>query len=80
MSILEFQVVDSGNQIKAQTKPVPPIAIALTQDAKDFQLANNVLNQYAFSRQGAIAGFLLCAQWVQLGVLDWSLAVGMDGT
>jgi hypothetical protein len=64
LSAIEFQIVDRGNQIEAQTKPFPSIPIALTQNAKDFQLANNVLDQNPFSGQGTILSSLLLTQWV----------------
>ena len=40
---LEFQVVDSGNEIEAQLETLSPIAIPLTQDTKHLQFANHVL-------------------------------------
>ena len=43
----EFQVVDGRNQIETQPKAFSPITVALTQDPKDFQLANDVLDQNA---------------------------------
>ena len=44
-----FHIVDCSNQIKSQTKAFTTVAIAFTQNAKDFQLANNIFNQNTFS-------------------------------
>ena len=77
-SILEPYVGGGGNQIEARPKAFPPIAIPLAQNAKDFQLANDILDQDAFSSQGTIPASLFCAQRMQLGFLGRGLTVGMD--
>jgi hypothetical protein len=45
----EFHIADGSNQIKAQPETFAAISIALTQNTKDFQPADNVLNQNALS-------------------------------
>lgn len=50
MTMFEFQVVYGSDQVETKTKAFATISIAFTQNAKDFQLANNVLDQNAFLR------------------------------
>ena len=48
--MIEFQIVDSSNQVEAKAKAYAAISIAFAQNAKDFQLANDVLDQNALMR------------------------------
>jgi hypothetical protein len=48
-SKLEFHVADGSDQVETQSKAFAAISVTLTQNAKDFQPADNVLNQNAFS-------------------------------
>ena len=48
MDIAEFEIMDGGNQIEAQGKAFTPISVAFTQNAKDFQTPNDILDQNAF--------------------------------
>jgi hypothetical protein len=45
----EFQVTDGSNQVETQPKAFAAISVALTQNAKDFQPANDIFNQNTFS-------------------------------
>jgi hypothetical protein len=61
----EFHVADSSNQVEAQSKTFVSISKAFTQNARDFQSANNVLNQNKLSRQRPIASLLFLVQHMQ---------------
>ena len=57
----EFEIMDGGDQIEAQSKAFASISITLTQDAKNLQTTNDILDQNTLMRQFAVAGFLfLC--------------------
>jgi len=47
--MIEFHVVDGSNQVEAQAEAFATIPIALTQNAKDFQSADDVLDQNALT-------------------------------
>jgi len=61
-SILEFEVVDSSHEVETKAKAFASIAIALTQDTKDFQFANDVLDQDTNFGKGSIVSFLFRIQ------------------
>lgn len=44
----KFHIADGRNQIKSPAKAFTPVAVAFTQNAENFQPANNVFNQAAF--------------------------------
>jgi hypothetical protein len=73
----EFHVTDGSNQIETQSKTFAAISVALTQNAKDFQPANDVFNQNTFSCQGSIAGVLFRAQRMKFTLLGRRLTVWM---
>ncbi len=77
-SWFEFEVVDGSDQIEAQPKAFSPITVTLTQDPKDFQLADDILDQNAFPGQLAVGNLLLCAQRMKFTFLGWRLAVGVQ--
>ncbi len=58
MSGFEFEIMDGRDQIETQGKAFAAIPITLTQDAKDLQTANDVLNQNTLTRQLVVTGFL----------------------
>jgi len=44
MLCFEFHVADGSNQVETQSKTFVKIAIPFAQNAKGFQLANDILN------------------------------------
>jgi len=48
---IEFKSVDSSIEIEAQSKPFSSIAIPITQNAKHFWFANNMLTTNSFTGQ-----------------------------
>ena len=55
-------IIQSSDQRRAQHKPASPVSIPLAQNSKDFQLADNVFNHHALTRQGAISLLLRLGQ------------------
>ena len=55
---LKFKIVDRCNEIEAQFKTLAPIAIAITQDTKNLQSADDMFNENALTCQFAISRFL----------------------
>jgi len=45
--MIEFHIVDGSDQIEAKSKAFASVSIAFTQNTKDLQLANDVLDQNA---------------------------------
>ena len=77
MRTIEFHVVNGSNQVEAKPKTFATVSIAIAQNAEDFQLANDVLDQNALLRQSVIAGLLALAQRVKLGFLGRRSAIRM---
>ena len=75
--MVEFGVVDSSNQIETKAKAFTPISIALTQDTKDLQFADNVLDQNANLGKCSVIGFLFRIQWVKFCFFDRRLTVSV---
>ena len=76
--LLEFQIVDGRNQIEPKPEAFATISIAFTQDAKDFQFAQDVFNYNPLARQCSIASFLVRAQRMKFRFLGRRVAVGMN--
>ena len=74
---VKFKVVDSSNQVEAQSKSCSAIAIPLTEDPKDLQLAKNMLNHDPLSSQRTIFLLLLFGQRMIFGFLERRLAIFM---
>jgi hypothetical protein len=74
---VEFEVVNRSDQVEAQRKSRSAIAIPLTQDAKDLQLSENMLNHDPLASQRTISLFLLFGQRMIFGFLERGLAVFM---
>ena len=74
---VEFTVVNCSDQVEAQRKSCSAIAIPFMQDAKDSQLAKNMLNHDPLSSQPMISLLLLFGQRMILGFLERGLAVFM---
>ena len=74
---VEFKVVNRSDQIETDSKSRSTIAIPLTQDTKDLQLAKNMLNHDPLSSQRTISLLLLFRQRMIFGFLDRGLAIFM---
>ncbi len=77
--MLEFQVVDGRDQVKAEPKAFAAISITFTQDAKGFQLAQDIFNQNPLAGQYSLARFLFLAQRMKFCFLGRCLATGVQG-
>ena len=77
MLIVKFLVVEGGNQVKPQAKPLAPISVTLRQNAEDFQAADHMLDHEPLFRQKAVLGLLLLGERMQFALLVRQTAVGM---
>ena len=68
--MFECIVIQTGNQIDAQHKTTTAISIPLRQDAKDFQMPDDMFNHHALSRQSFIKLFLLIGQFAAFRFLE----------
>ena len=55
--MIEFHIVDGSDQIEAKSKAFTTISIAFTQNTKDLQLANDVLDQNALCDKARLLTF-----------------------
>jgi hypothetical protein len=74
---VELKVVDCRDQIEAQGKSLSAITISFTQDPKDLQLTENMLNQNSFSSEGTISLLFLFGQRMTFGFLERRLTIFM---
>ena len=77
MLVRKLIVVNGRNQVKAQPKPLAPVAVALRQNPKDFQAADDVFYHETLLRQLPVGLLFLVGERVQLAFLVRRLAVGM---
>ena len=70
--------MNSGDQVETQRKPLPRIAIPLTQDPKHLQFAKNMFNQNPFTSQAAVLLLFFLCQRMIFGFLERCLAVFME--
>ncbi len=75
---MEFQVVDRSDEIEAKAKTFTSISIAFAEDTKDFQFADDILDQNAKLGKCSIAGFLVWVQRMELRFLGRCLTVDMQ--
>lgn len=75
---MEFEVVNSRNQVETHSESLSTITIPFTQDTKYFQLTKNMFNQDPFSSQDTIFLLLSLRQSVMLGFLEGRLTVLMQ--
>ena len=73
--LVEFKVVNCGDQIEAQIKSFSAVPIPFTQDAKHFQLAKYMFNQNPSASQCPISLLLSFRQSVIFGFLERRLTV-----
>jgi hypothetical protein len=76
--MVEFKVVNCSDQVETQSKSRSAIAIALTQETKDFQLAKIMVNHDPLASQRTIMLQLLFRQRMIFGFLERGLAVLMQ--
>jgi len=62
----EFKVVNCSDKIESERKAFAPVSVPFTQDPKNLQLANDVLDQNTFMRKLSITFLLLFRQLMKL--------------
>jgi hypothetical protein len=72
-----LNIVNGSNEIEAQSKAFSAISITFTQDAKNLQFTNDMLDINALARNSSIFFFLLRRQRVVLGFLVRCFAVSV---
>ncbi len=75
MSGFEFEIMDGRDQIETQGKAFAAISITLTQDAKDLQAANDILDQNTLMRQPAVTCLLVFRQRMEFGFFHRRLGI-----
>ena len=73
--MLQFKVIQTGNQIETQSKAAAPIAVSLRDNPKYLQMSNDILNHDSLSCQLPILSPLLFAQLAAFRLLGWGLTV-----
>lgn len=73
--MIDFVIIQSGDQVKPQSEPATAIAIPLGNDAKDFQMPNHVLDHYPLARQLAVGAPLCGTQLAAFRLFSWRLRV-----
>lgn len=73
----DFVIIQSGNQVEAQSESAAAIAIPFRDDAKDFQMPNDVLDQHFAPRQLTVSAPLFFAQLFALRLFDRCLRIGV---
>jgi len=76
--LVEFEVVNSSDQIEAHGKSLSAITIPLTQDTKHLQPAENMFDQNSFSCRSPIPLLFFLCQGLVLGFLERRLAVFVE--
>ena len=71
-------IIQRGNQVEPQPKPLAPIAVTLGQNPKDFQAADDVLNDEPLPRKLTVLLLLLVRQRMMLAFLLREAAVAMQ--
>lgn len=71
-------IVNGRNQVEAQAKTLPTVAVTLGENAEDFQATNNMLDHEAFTRELAVLLFLLVRERVKFAPLVRYLAVAVQ--
>src|SRR5215210_843166 len=69
--MLQTVIVDSGNQIEAQTEPLAPIPIPLCQNPKYLQISENMFNHNSHPPDFTIAGFFFFRQLSAFRLFLW---------
>ncbi len=63
-------IIQSGYQIDPQHKAAAAISVAFAQDAKDFQMSDDVFNYHALACQPPVKSFLLGGQLAAFRLLE----------
>jgi len=67
---MKFKVVDGSNQVEAQIEALTSIAITITQNAENFQSADNMFTENALTGKNTIRRFLFSREWMKCNSLN----------
>lgn len=74
----EFKVINSGDKVETQGKSLSSVSVSFAENAKNFQLTKNMLNQNSFASQSTVALFLSSSQRMKLRFFERRSAIVMD--
>ncbi len=67
---IELKVMDTGDELYVQTEAFAATGVTLTEDAKDLEFADDLLDTQAEAGRGAVSLFFVVAERVLFASLD----------